>query len=164
PDTIWFPDDGLCALPDAGLSFLLFPVERPEFFDAVVSDDAGRIIEIQVKQRDARSNWIWGALKMPGTVFRELFELWKQRDCRDEYLGTLVNAYLRSGHEATGVRAGQSYVDIGTLHGYRAAISLLSGMGREPGAPATLKPAKMVQNTAPDKKTGLKRSVLFEQA
>lgn len=32
PDTIWFPDDALRALPDNVLSFLLFPVERPEFF------------------------------------------------------------------------------------------------------------------------------------
>src|SRR3546814_8971178 len=28
PDTGWFPDDGLCALGDDRLSFLLFPVER----------------------------------------------------------------------------------------------------------------------------------------
>src|SRR5437764_6485489 len=34
PDTIWFPEDGLRALDEDGLSFLLFPVERPEFFDA----------------------------------------------------------------------------------------------------------------------------------
>src|SRR4051794_24321509 len=41
PDTIWFPEDGLRALPDDVLSFLMFPVDRPEFFDAVVTDDAG---------------------------------------------------------------------------------------------------------------------------
>src|SRR3712207_9385153 len=34
PDTIWFPADALAGLPDDRLSFLLFPVERPEFFDA----------------------------------------------------------------------------------------------------------------------------------
>ena len=164
PDTIWFPDNGLCALPEGVLSFLLFPVDRPEFFDAVVCDDAGRVNEIQVKQGDARSHWIWGAIKMPGAVFRELFELWKERECRDEYLGTLVNAYLRLGHVATGVPAGESYVDIGTLHGYRAAISLLTGMKQEPGALAGLKPAKMIQNTVPEKSWSSKRLALFEQA
>src|SRR5690348_3986295 len=51
PDTIWFPEDGLCALDDGALSFLLFPVERPEFFDAVVTDAADRVLEIQVKTR-----------------------------------------------------------------------------------------------------------------
>src|SRR5262245_29892950 len=55
PDTIWFPEDGLSALPDDRLSFLLFPVEHPELFDAVVTDDDGCVTEIQVKQRDARS-------------------------------------------------------------------------------------------------------------
>src|SRR4051812_13383699 len=34
PDTIWFPIDGFALLPDDGLSFLLFPVDQPEFFDA----------------------------------------------------------------------------------------------------------------------------------
>src|SRR5215208_3998259 len=36
PDTVWFPQDALCALP-GGLSFLLFPVDRPEVFDAVAT-------------------------------------------------------------------------------------------------------------------------------
>src|SRR5258706_15446810 len=36
PDTIWFPEDALCSLPDDRFSFLLFPVEHPELFDAVV--------------------------------------------------------------------------------------------------------------------------------
>ena len=38
PDTIWSPVDALTQLPDDVLSFLLFPVEHPEFFDAVVTD------------------------------------------------------------------------------------------------------------------------------
>ncbi len=126
PDTVWFPEDGLAALPDDRLSFLLFPVDRPEFFDAVVHDEDGRVREIQVKRQDAASSWIWGAFKMPGRVLHELRRLWLERECQDEYIGTLVNAYLAAGGEALGVRAGRSYVDVGTLHGYRAAISLLS--------------------------------------
>src|SRR6185437_3618459 len=47
PDTVWFPDDAFTALPDGVLSFLLFPVDRPEFFDAVLIDeDTGRVREI----------------------------------------------------------------------------------------------------------------------
>ena len=53
PDTIWFPEDGFAALPDDELTFLLFPVDHPEFFDAVVFDAAGRVQEIQVKRRGA---------------------------------------------------------------------------------------------------------------
>jgi dTDP-glucose pyrophosphorylase len=125
PDTIWFPEDGLCALPDDLLSFLLFPVARPEFFDAVITDAEGRVREIQVKQPGATSHWIWGAFKMPGEVLRDLHRLWLERGRRDEYIGTLVNAWLGGGGEARGVPAGDAYVDVGTLHGYREAIHVL---------------------------------------
>jgi len=125
PDTVWFPEEGLCALPDDRLSFLLFPVEHPERFDAVVTDEDGNVYEIQVKRRDANSYWIWGAFKMPGVVFHELHELWLEEGRRDEYMGTLVNAWLARGGRALGVRAGTAYVDVGTLNGYREAIQLL---------------------------------------
>jgi hypothetical protein len=49
PDTIWFPEDALGRLPHGEMSFLLFPVERPELFDAVVFDQDGSVREIQVK-------------------------------------------------------------------------------------------------------------------
>jgi glucose-1-phosphate thymidylyltransferase len=126
PDTIWFPRDGFRTLTEEKLSFLLFPVERPEFFDAVVTDERGRVLEIQVKRPDARSTWIWGAFRMPGAVMADLHRLWCERTREDEYFGTLVNAYLARGGEALGLRSGESYVDVGTLHGYREAIRLLS--------------------------------------
>jgi glucose-1-phosphate thymidylyltransferase len=125
PDTVWFPENALAELPNDVLSFLLFPVEQPQFFDAVLVDRTGRVQEIQVKQPDAASRWIWGAFKMPGYILAELERLWRARDRRDEYIGTLVNAWLEQGGEAAGVKAGSSYVDVGTLHGYRAAMSLL---------------------------------------
>lgn len=125
PDTIWFPEDGLTALRNDVLSFLLFPVEQPEFFDAVVTDEDGTVIEIQVKRPDAETPWIWGAFKMPGRVFHELHALWREPGRGDEYIGTLVNAYVARGGRAVGVRAGEAYVDVGTLHGYREAIRLL---------------------------------------
>jgi glucose-1-phosphate thymidylyltransferase len=126
PDTIWFPEDAMRQLPEGLLSFLLFPVEHPEFFDAVVTDDTGRVLEIQVKKSNAGSSWIWGAFKMPGAILRDLFQLWQDRGKADEYIGTLVNAHLATGRDAWGVRAGEAYVDVGTLHGYREAINLLA--------------------------------------
>lgn len=127
PDTVWFPDDALKHLPDDRLSFLLFPVQRPELFDAVLTDEAGGVLEIQVKRKDAATNWVWGAFKMPGRVLADLHALWRERDRQDEYMGTLVNAWIARGGKAVGVRAGEAYVDVGTVHGYRAAIGLLAG-------------------------------------
>lgn len=126
PDTIWFPERGFQSLPDGGFSFLLFPVERPELFDAVISDECGRVQRIQVKEPDAASHWIWGAFKLTGAHFAGLHQLWRERRGNDEYLGTLVNAYIARGHEVRAVKSGEVYVDVGTLHGYREAVRVLS--------------------------------------
>jgi glucose-1-phosphate thymidylyltransferase len=136
PDTIWLPDDALRRLPDDQLAFLTFPVERPELFDAVLSDDAGRVREIQVKQRSARSCWVWGAFKLPGAVLHDLHALWCARDPRDEYVGTLVNAYLDAGGSALAVPSGTAYVDVGTLGGYREAMRLLADVESDHGSMA----------------------------
>lgn len=127
PDTVWFPSEGLTYLPQDKLAFLLFPVDKPEFYDAVETGDNGEVRKIYVKQRGLSGLWIWGAFSMPGHVFHELYRLWSTREPRDEYFGTLVNFYIENGGEAAGVRAGESYVDVGTLNGYREAMRLLSG-------------------------------------
>lgn len=128
PDTIWFPEDALAGLRAGSheIGFLLFPVDTPELFDAVVADDAGEVREIQVKQEGAASHWIWGAFRLKGATLQELHDLWLARDKVDPYLGTLVNAYLQKGGRAFGARTGTAYVDVGTLHGYRKAIELLT--------------------------------------
>lgn len=135
PDTVWFPEDALLRLPDDRLSFLLFPVDRPELFDAVVTGVDGRVREIQVKRPGAGSRWIWGAIKMPGRVLHALHTLWLERGREDEYVGTLVNAWIARGGEAVGVAAGAAYIDVGTLRGYRAALDLLSRHPVEPARP-----------------------------
>jgi glucose-1-phosphate thymidylyltransferase len=127
PDTVWFPDDALSRLGDQALSFLLFPVEHPERFDAVVTDEGGRVLEIQVKQEKASTPWVWGALKLHGSELAALHRLYLERDRQDVYLGTLVNAHLARGGSAWAVRAGEAYVDVGTLDGYREAMRLLEG-------------------------------------
>jgi dTDP-glucose pyrophosphorylase len=131
PDTVWEPEDGFSTLPDDVLSFLLFPVKHPELFDAVLTDSNGAVEEIQVKQKDARSHWIWGGVRMPGSVLRDLHTIWCRPERKDEYLGTLVNAWLREGGRAVGVRSGRAYVDVGTVHGYRTALRLLETGSRE---------------------------------
>lgn len=131
PDTIWSPQDALAQLKDDAFSLLLFPVSQPEFFDAVVTNQQGNVLRIEVKQPQASTHWIWGAMKMPGHIFHELYDLWCREERRDEYFGTLINAWLAEGGIALGVCAGQHYVDTGTLHGYRSAIHLLE----EAGAP-----------------------------
>jgi glucose-1-phosphate thymidylyltransferase len=136
PDTVWFPEDALAELPDDGLSFLLFPVDRPEVFDAVLLDDEGRVKEIRVKQPHPGTRWIWGAFKMSAEVFHELRALWLSREPRDEYFGTLINEYLDRGGTARGIRAGSAYVDVGTLQGYRSAMLMLS---ENPKASATVR-------------------------
>ncbi|HYC43931.1 MAG TPA: sugar phosphate nucleotidyltransferase [Burkholderiales bacterium] len=127
PDTVWFPEEGFSSLPQGCFSFLLFPVTHPEFFDAVVYDSDGHVREIQVKQHDAASSWIWGAFRLPGAVLAELHRLWQQRREQDPYIGTLVNAYLGAGGSAEAVCAGTQYMDVGTLQGYRGAVTLLAG-------------------------------------
>ena len=131
PDTLWFPQHGLSCLDDSGLSFLLFSVREPELFDAVVTDGEGRVLEIQVKRQAPSSSWIWGAFKVSGAVLRALYDLWCERDRIDPFLGTLVNAYVARGGVARAVRAGEAYIDVGTLAGYREALALLARADRE---------------------------------
>jgi glucose-1-phosphate thymidylyltransferase len=126
PDTVWFPRLGYQALTDDALSFLLFPVQQPELFDAVVCDELGNVREIQVKQQNPDSSWIWGGFRMTGKVLAELHELWCARDKQDPYVGTLVNEYIARGGRVTAVKAGESYFDVGTLHGYRRAMHELA--------------------------------------
>lgn len=136
PDTVWYPTDGLARLPDDALSFLLFPVRQPQFFDAVVTNEAGHVLDIQVKTPQPTSSWIWGAFKGPREVFADLQALWHGRKQEDQYIGTLVNEYLARGGRAYGVRGGTRYVDVGTVDGYREALELLQG----PTAPAVESP------------------------
>ena len=72
---------------------------------------------------------------MPGGVLHALHALWLERERGDEFIGTLVNAWLARGGEAWGVQAGESYVDVGTINGYREAMRLLGGQAAAPARP-----------------------------
>jgi hypothetical protein len=73
---------------------------------------------------------------MPGRVYHQLHELWRRPERHDEYLGTLINVWLAEGGDALGIRAGQQYVDTGTLHGYRSAIRLLEQVAESQPQPS----------------------------
>lgn len=133
PDTIWFPNDGFCHLSDDRFSFLLFPVRDPQLFDSVEQTGDGRISRIRVKDIRTTSNMIWGAFKLPGYVLRQLFDLWVERNRRDEYIGTLVNAWIDRGGVAWGVPAGKTYYDVGTMDGY---LETMRALGSEAEAAA----------------------------
>ena len=133
PDTVWFPADGFRAL-GPGLSFLLFPVEHPELFDAVVTDEAGLVRAIEVKATRPSTPWVWGGFRLTGGILRELAALHEERARADEYVGNLVNAWLARGGTARGIRAGEAYVDVGTLHGYHQALELLRERAARLGA------------------------------
>lgn len=130
PDTVWFPENGFEQLPSRAFSFLLFPVQRPELFDAVMTDDHGFVKRIEVKERKPSTHWIWGALKLPAAELLQLRRLWHERGRSDQYLGTLVNSHIANGHKVAAIKAGATYVDVGTLHGYREAAQLLANQNR----------------------------------
>ncbi len=128
PDTIWFPENAYRAaleLERAEVNLLLFPVENPAQFDAVLADDAGFVQKVEVKQADAHAGWIWGGVTATGESFRALKLLWEARHREDEYLGHLLNAYLAAGNLVRAAYAGEVYMDVGTLEGYRQAQDFL---------------------------------------
>jgi glucose-1-phosphate thymidylyltransferase len=138
PDTIWFPENAyLPALSDdADCNLVLFPVEDPSAFDAVVCDDLGYVQEVQVKSKSARSNWIWGAVTATGEAFHRLKLLWESRHRSDEYLGDLLNAFIAAGNVVRGKSCGEIYMDVGTLAGYRNAQDYLRSHTLKPGRAA----------------------------
>jgi dTDP-glucose pyrophosphorylase len=125
PDTVWFPSDGFRRLPDDVLSFLLFPVTAPEHFDAVVLSSKQEVEMIQVKQQNAATNWIWGAIKMSTAIYHDLYQLWIKREREDEFIGTLVNAWIARGGRGYGIPEGSDYLDVGTIDGFHIAFSQL---------------------------------------
>ncbi len=132
PDTIWFPENAYrSALENtdgAGVNLVCFPVLNPSAFDAVVSDDLGYVRSVEVKQNDAHSHWVWGAVTATGEAFHALKLLWDARHREDEYLGHLLNAYIDAGNTVRATHAGEKYMDVGTLDGYRHAQDFLRAL------------------------------------
>lgn len=134
PDTIWFPENSYRVALEAqraDVSLILFPVGDPSVFDAVVCDSEGYVQQVQVKQENAASHWIWGAVVCTGESLHALKLLWQARHREDEYLGHLLNAYIEAGNSVRAVFAGEHYMDVGTLDGYRRAQDYLRSLPRQ---------------------------------
>jgi len=154
PDTIWFPENAFrCGMEYEGerggpqlaagitdgeqqpeVNLVLFPVENPSVFDAVLRDERGRVQRVVVKQPNPGSNWIWGAVTASGRAFHALHQLWEARHRGDEYLGDLLNAYIEAGSPVHSTANGEHYMDVGTMEGYHAAQDYLrarSGVSAE---------------------------------
>jgi glucose-1-phosphate thymidylyltransferase len=128
PDTIWFPENAYLPaldLDQAEVNLVLFPVNDPTVFDAVVCDDLGFVREVQVKKKDAKSHWVWGAVTARGESFHRLKLLWESRHRGDEYLGDLLNAFIAAGNVVKGRYSGEIYMDVGTMDGYHTAQDYL---------------------------------------
>jgi len=128
PDTIWFPENAYRSALDgrsADVNLLLFPVDNPSVFDAVICDQQSFVTEVEVKVPAPHSHWIWGAITTTGQAFHDLKLLWESRHRQDEYLGTLFNAYIASGSAVRGHHVGETYIDVGTMEGYQRAQDFL---------------------------------------
>jgi glucose-1-phosphate thymidylyltransferase len=73
---------------------------------------------VEVKQKDAHSHWIWGAVTAKGEAFHALKLLWESRHREDEYLGHLLNAYIAAGSVVRATFSGEHYMDVGKLGVY----------------------------------------------
>jgi glucose-1-phosphate thymidylyltransferase len=128
PDTIWFPENAYAPAlepTEADCNLILFPVNNPSAFDAVICDDPGYVLEVQVKKEDPGSHWIWGAVTVRGEAFHRLKLLWESRHRADQYLGELLNAFIAAGNLVQAKFSGESYMDVGTMEGYRNAQDFL---------------------------------------
>jgi glucose-1-phosphate thymidylyltransferase len=143
PDTIWFPENAyraaVDALPRPGslrsqqgsgaeVNLVLFPVNEPRHFDAVVCDDLEYVERVEVKRPDAHSHWIWGAVTCTGEGFHALKLLWEARHREDQFLGHLLNAYIAAGNPVRATHSGEIYMDVGTVEGFHAAQDFLRGV------------------------------------
>lgn len=130
PDTVWFPENAyLTALSQqrANVNLVLFPVENPSMFDAVICDPQDFVVKVEGKAPTPRSHWIWGAITATNEAIRSLKLLWEARHREDEYMSSLLNAYIDAGNAVRGHHAGETYIDVGTMQGFRRAQEFLQG-------------------------------------
>jgi glucose-1-phosphate thymidylyltransferase len=128
PDTVWFPENAyLTALSQqrANVNLVLFPVTDASAFDAVICDPQNFVLKVEGKVPNPQSRWIWGAITATSEAFRSLKLLWEARHREDEYLGSLLNAYIDAGNAVRGHYVGETYIDVGTMQGFRRAQNFL---------------------------------------
>src|SRR5207237_4620051 len=115
PATSCVPVDGYRSALNFGradVSLVLFPVSDARAFDAVVCDELGYVERVEVKQAAPASHWIWGAVTATGRALHSLRLLWESRHRNDDYLGSLLNAYIAAGNPVRGLHCGEVYMDV----------------------------------------------------
>ena len=145
PDTIWFPTHALRDLPEDVLSFVLFPVARPELFDAVLLDARGDVRAMEVKSgrpATARGSGVGSGRRPQHAARARAPSGTRAIGSTRPWAPCFVNAYVVAGGRAVGVRSGRAYVDVGMPDGYREAVHLSctprqTSKTRSPTAPSS---------------------------
>ncbi len=123
PDILFRPASAFAALVErqrrsrAELVLGLFPTRQPEKTDMVRLDEAGRPVEVVIKDPECRLELTWSiALWTP--VFTDFLHRWvaaAQGDAAERWVGDVIQASLEAGLAAEAVTFAQGqYLDIGT--------------------------------------------------
>ena len=111
PDSLWDPVDGFRFLVEpvregADVALGLFRSAGLEGADSVELDRSGRIVDIEVKPRHPRSDWIWGAAAGRVGALAGLDSV--------EWPSAFMTGLIAQGGEVRGVPLSDVYLDIGT--------------------------------------------------
>ena len=111
PDTVWEPEDGFVLLVQSvgeggGVALGLFRALELERCDVVVLGEDGRVMGIDVKPAEPRSEWIWGCAAARVGTLAGLGTV--------DWPGSYFDSLCREGYEIRGVRLSDTFVDIGT--------------------------------------------------
>ena len=134
PDTVWFPENAYYPALNPGsadVNLVLFPVQDPSAFDAVVCDPQNFVTQVEVKVPTPQSNWIWGAITTTGESFPQSeAAVGSTPSAKMNFLGSLLNAYIDAGNTVRGHHVGETYIDVGTMEGFHRAQDFLRGQAR----------------------------------
>ena len=135
PDTLWEPETGYRPLVEAvvggcDVALGLFRTPDLQRSDVVVFDDSGKIVGIDVKPQEPRSEWIWGCAAGRTRSWSGLREtLWP---------GSCVDLLCRGGGDVRGLELSDVWLDIGTKEALRRAIACAGSLGPAPRDGSTL--------------------------
>lgn len=128
PDTIWYPKNGFTQLKKQKGEVVLglFHSDNPENFGAVSIDEDNRIISIEDKVRNPKSNWIWGIGKLRVKSALEMLKSLPQSDNPDDRLFSRALDMYKDKHVCLGVKLQNGeYFDIGRKEDYYHAGSFI---------------------------------------
>lgn len=123
PDTIWYPKNGFKQLlefkPESNLTLGLFDTGKPESYDSVVIDQNNRILGVEVKVHNPKTNWTWGIGKVKISEVSKLNKI--SSKTKNNLFGKSLNEYVRTNLAYAIQLKNSSYIDIGTVSDYDKA-------------------------------------------